>query len=198
MEARFRNVASNVAFLFVFFFLFDMLAIVVVGLARSGKDTFANYVAEKYSFKKFDFFRDVVVPLMNEQKLKVTKANASKFGNEMRKKFGMGVFGEKMAQLIKNHEKVVITGARSLEELVPIERQASKFYIVRIDASKEKRFSRRSELDPATEEEFFARDNDDIINKGLDKVLKAANFVIANNSTLDEFYKAIDELMQRI
>jgi len=175
-----------------------MLVIVVVGLARSGKDTFANYVEAKYSFKKFDFFRDVLVPLMNEQKLKVTKANAAKFGNEMRKRFGMGVFGEKMAQLIRNYDKVVITGVRSLEELVPIEKQASKFYIVRIDASNENRFSRRTELDPQTQEDFFARDKDDILHKGFDKVLKAATISIANNSTLDEFYKAIDELMQRI
>ncbi|MCD6478641.1 MAG: hypothetical protein J7L44_02015 [Candidatus Diapherotrites archaeon] len=175
-----------------------MLAIVVVGLARSGKDTFANYLVEKYSFKKFDFFNDVIVPLMKKQGLEITKANASTFGNEMRAKFGMGVFGEKMAELIKNHDKVVITGARSMEELTPIERQASRFYIVRIEAPKETRFARRTELDADTQQEFFARDENDIKNKGLGEVLKAANIVIVNNSTLAEFYKAIDELMEKI
>ncbi|MEM4598653.1 MAG: hypothetical protein QW400_03095 [Candidatus Diapherotrites archaeon] len=175
-----------------------MLIIAVVGLARSGKDTFASYLERKYGFKRFDFYSDVIVPLMKEQKIKPTKANAGKFGNSMRQKFGMGVFGAKMAQIIRGNEKVVVTGARSLEELAELEKVSEKFYIVRVEAARELRFSRRSELDPKNENEFFARDNDDLMNKGLDRVLKASELVVKNNSTISDFEKAIDELMKRI
>lgn len=175
-----------------------MLAIVVVGLARSGKDTVAKYLVERYGFKHLDFFRDVIMPMMKSHGLKITKANATSFGNEMRARYGMGVFGEKIAELMKGYEKVVVTGARSPEELVPIKAAAERFHVLRVEAPKEVRFARRTELDPNSEEEFFSRDKNDIENKGLGKVLGLADFVIVNNSTLDELYKAIDELMERI
>ncbi|MCX8189970.1 MAG: hypothetical protein N3F05_01945 [Candidatus Diapherotrites archaeon] len=175
-----------------------MLIIAVVGLARSGKDTFANYLERRYGFKRFDFYSDVIVPMMREQKIKPTKANAAKFGNSMRQKFGMGVFGQKMAQIIRGNDKVVVTGARSLEELSELEKASEKFFIIKIEASKELRFSRRSDLDPKNENDFFARDTDDLINKGLDKVLRASELVIKNNSTIADFEKAIDDIMKRI
>ncbi|MCD6247050.1 MAG: hypothetical protein J7J87_01275 [Candidatus Diapherotrites archaeon] len=175
-----------------------MLVIVVVGLARSGKDTVAKYLVEKHGFKQLDFFRDVIVPLMKSHGLEITKANAASFGNEMRAKYGMGVFGKKIAELMKGYEKVVVTGARSPEELTPIEALAERFHILRVEAPKELRFSRRTELDPQSREEFFARDKNDIENKGLGKVLELADLVIVNNSTLDELYKAIDELMEKL
>ncbi len=175
-----------------------MLALVVVGLARSGKDTVAKYLAEKHGFKHLDFFKDVIIPLLKERGLEVNKTNASTLGNEMRAKHGMGVFGEKIAELMSNADRFVITGARSPEELVPIKKKAKRCYVLRIEAPKETRFARRTELDPQTQEEFFARDENDIKNKGLGKLLESADFTIVNNSTLDELYKAIDELMKKI
>ncbi len=173
-----------------------MLVVAVVGLARSGKDTVAGFF-EKEGFVHFDFFRNVMIPLMEEQGIPATKENAYSFGNQMRAKFGMGVFGEKMAQLLKGHERVVVTGARSLEELKPLEQMASRFFIVRVEALDSKRFERRTELDPVDSKDFFTRDKDDIERKGLSNVLKAADFVIENNSTLLDLESRVKALMKR-
>ncbi len=173
-----------------------MLIVAVVGLARSGKDTVAGFL-EKEGFFRADFFRNVMVPLMEEQGIKQTKERAYAFGNQMRAKFGMGVFGEKMAQLVRGKEKVVVTGARSLEELKPLEEMASRFFIVRVEACEEKRFARRSGLDPAERADFFRRDRDDIEKKGLNEVLKAADFVVSNDSSLGELEMRVNALMKR-
>jgi len=175
-----------------------MLVVAVVGLARSGKDTVAGILAEKYGFEHFDFYRDVIVPLMKEQGLKPTKANAASFGDQMRARFGMGVFGEKMAQKLKGKERVVVTGARSLAELRSLEEVAQSFYIVRVEAPENQRFGRRSGLEPAGKEAFFSRDSDDLRRKGLGEVLRAADFFVENTGSIAELEKKLEGLMERI
>ena len=175
-----------------------MLIVAVVGLARSGKDTVAELLSQSHGFQHFDFFRDVIVPLMEKQGISASKENAVKFGNQMRAKFGMGVFGEKMAEKARGNEKVAVTGARSLEELKHLEEIAERFYIVKVSSPREQRFSRRSELDPGEEEEFFGRDADDIEKKGLEAVLKAADFSIENSGSMEELGKKLEAVMARI
>ena len=175
-----------------------MLIVAVVGLARSGKDTVAEILARKHGFSHFDFFRDVIVPLMEEQGIEPDKANAVKFGNQMRGKFGMGVFGEKMAGLVYGKGMAVVTGARSLEELGHLEKIAEKFYIVRVEARQEQRFERRSELDPKQEKDFFGRDADDLGKKGLAAVLKAADFSVGNSGSKVELEEKLGRVMERI
>lgn len=175
-----------------------MIVIAVTGLARSGKDSLAEYLVKKYGFKRFDFFADIVVPLMQEKGIQPTKANAALTGNQMREKHGKGVFGKTMAKKIRGCEKVVITGVRSMEEIPPIKENSSKFLLIGVKAQEEKRFLRRSEKDPAKKTAFFERDETDVKNKGLGKVLSHADTIIENNSTLNDFYKAIDEVMRNL
>ncbi len=175
-----------------------MKLIAVVGLARSGKDTVADMLVKKYGFEHLDFFSNVIRPLMEAQGKKALKENAARFGNEMRAKFGMGVFGEKMTQKIQGKEKVVVTGARSLEELKELEKVAEHFFILKVSAPEEMRFARRSGLDPAEEKAFFGRDKNDLEHKGLEQVLKSADFSIENHGSLMELEKAVESVMERI
>lgn len=175
-----------------------MMIIAVVGLARSGKDTLAYLLSQRFGFERFDFYRDVIVPLMQAQGIEPSKQNAARFGNEMRAKFGMGVFGKKMAEIVKGKERVVVTGARSLEELKHLEEIAQMFYIIKVEAPEQQRFERRSELDSSEKKAFFKRDLDDLQNKGLQGVLKAADFSIDNSGSLQELEERLESLMERI
>ena len=175
-----------------------MLVIAIVGLARSGKDTVAGILAQKYGFEHFDFYRDVIIPLMKEQGLKPTKTNAARFGDQMRSRFGMGVFGEKMAQKLKGKEKIVVTGARSLEELRSLEEIAQNFYIIRVEALKEQRFNRRSAFESPSEKEFFSRDSDDLRRKGFGEVLRTADYYVENTDSIAELEKRLERIMERI
>jgi len=175
-----------------------MKLIAVVGLARSGKDTVADILVKKYGFEHFDFFSNVIRPLMEVQGKKPLKENAARFGNEMRAKFGMGVFGEKMAQKIQGKKLVVVTGARSLEELKELEKVVEHFFILKVSASEEMRFARRSGLDPSEKKAFFGRDKNDLEHKGLEWVLKAADYGVENHGSLMELEEAVERVMERI
>ena len=175
-----------------------MLVVAVVGLARSGKDTVAGVLVRDYNFEHFDFFRDVIIPILKDQELKPTKANAVRVGNEMRAKFGMGVFGEKMVQKVSGLEKVVVTGARSLEELKHLEEHTSNFHIVLVEAPKKNRFSRRSEIDPPGEKAFFGRDSNDLEKKGLAQVIRVADYKIENSGSLKELAEQVRSLTEKI
>ncbi len=175
-----------------------MQIIAIVGLARSGKDTIAGIMKNRHGFWHYDFYRDVIVPLMEEQGISPSKENAVKLGNEMRAKFGMGVFGEKMVQLLKGKEKAAVTGARSMEELRRLEEAAERFYILKVSAPEKQRFSRKSALDPPSERGFFERDKNDLANKGLEEVLKAADYSIKNSGPIKELEKSVSLLMERL
>ena len=55
-----------------------MQVIALTGLPRSGKDTAAKYLAKKYGFTHFDFYRHVLVPELKTLGLKVSKENATR------------------------------------------------------------------------------------------------------------------------
>ncbi|MCX6801565.1 MAG: hypothetical protein NT067_00475 [Candidatus Diapherotrites archaeon] len=175
-----------------------MIVVAVVGLARSGKDTVAGILAKKHGFEHFDFYENVISPLMKAQGKKPNKKAAAKFGNEMRAKFGMAVFAERLLLSLKGKEKVVVTGARSLEELRTLEKEAQRFYIVKVEAPEAMRFQRRSDLDPKKEEDFFDRDKDDLENKGLTEVLRTAQFTIENAGTLKELEEKAKALAEKV
>ena len=54
-------------------------------------------------------------------------------------------------------------------------------------------------LDPETLEGFTARDERDVKNKGLGKVIEMADYTLTNNyKTTEDFYRDIDVLMHKI
>ena len=169
----------------------------VTSLARAGKDTFADYIVKKYGYKKFNM-SDVLKEELIKQGKEPTKNNMSLLGDELRKKFGEDIVMKMLFDRIIGEKKVVITGIRSLKEIVFIRTKCDYFFLVAIEANKEIRFSRRKENDPQTKKEFFARDERDIKNKGLGEVIELADYKIINNGTLEEFYKNIDKVMEEI
>ncbi|MBU2589926.1 MAG: AAA family ATPase [Nanoarchaeota archaeon] len=174
------------------------MIICLTSLARAGKDTFADYLVDKYNFTKLNL-SDVLRDELKAQGKQGTKEEMSLLGDEWRKLYGMDVVMRRTLDKAKQYDKVIITGVRSIEEYYFIKNNADEVYLIAVTADKEIRFDRRNQLDPQIKEEFFARDERDIKNKGLDKVIKAADFEVSNNySSRDDFYKSIDDLMQKM
>lgn len=173
------------------------MIICLTSLVRAGKDTFADYLVEKYGFVKLnmsDVLRDALIAENKEP----TKDNMSKLGDDWRKKFGMDIVIRKTLEKASKHDRVVITGMRSVEEVTFMKANAGELYLIAIIADREVRFERRSEADSQTEKEFFVRDERDIRNKGLDKVIAIADYEINNNfQTKEEFYREIDILLEK-
>lgn len=165
-----------------------MKLIVLTGLARSGKDTVADYLQEQHGFKKL-VFSDFLKAEVKKRGLPISKENLALVGDELRKQKGMGMVAELLWDSAKNFEKVVASGCRSVEEIEFLKKKCHNAVLVAVTADQSKRFDRKLESDPQNQTDFFARDKRDIENKGLKKVIDLADFAIENNSTLEALKK---------
>lgn len=174
-----------------------MLIIGLTGLARCGKDEAANHLVRKYGFRKF-IFSDIIIDELKKRHMNTKKDDQSLLGLKLRKEHGMDIMAKMLYKKIKGLDKVVISGFRSPEEVGYLKNKAKKFYLVKIKASPEIRFSRRSRADKQTKTGFFARDKRELKDRGFDKVLEMSDFEIENNSTLNDLCKEVDNLIKNI
>ena len=176
-----------------------MKAISFTGLARSGKDTAADHLVEKHAFQKLVMSEELAEELLKEGK-EDTKINRAHKGKDLRKKFGQDIVAKRVFEkaLQRSLEKVIFVGPRSVAEIEFFKKNIPGFKLIAIKAEKEERFERRSHKDGQTEEKFFERDRHDSTEFELEKVISMADTTIENNSTIDDFYKTIDALMQKV
>ena len=92
------------------------MIICLTSLARAGKDTFADYLVDKYGFIKLNM-SDVLRDELKAQGKEGTKEEMSLLGDEWRKLNGMDVVMKRTLEKAKQYDKVIITGVRSIEEL---------------------------------------------------------------------------------
>lgn len=170
-----------------------MLTIALTGLARSGKDTAAKHISEKYGFAWFDFSRDVLIEELKKKELAPTKENMSSIGDELRKKQGQDTLAQRLVEKIKKSgaTTVIVSGVRSPEEADYLKRHSDRFILIKLVADANKRVVRSGNAD------IEQRDERDIKNKGLAKVLDMADITLENNGTVDALYRKIDELITR-
>jgi len=157
----------------------------------------AAYLKEKYGYEIL-VFSDVLVEEAEKIGLEPTKMNLSILGDELRAAEGNAVVAKRLMKKIDKEKEYVLSGVRSPEEVYAVQNEMLDFHLVYIDTERSTRFKRRKPEDPQSEEEFFERDGRDIQNKGLGKVIEMADYTISNNSSVEEFYKKIDELVKKI
>jgi len=168
-----------------------MLIIALTGLARSGKDTAAKYISEKYGFRWFDFSRDVLAGELKNRGVALTKDNMSSIGDELRKKYGQDILAQRLVEKIKKSgaKSAVVSGVRSPQEVYYLKSHSERFLMIKLIADPNKRIRRSDNAD------ISSRDERDIKNKGLAKVLEMADATIENNGTVEDLYRKIDDLI---
>lgn len=171
----------------------------ITGLASSGKDTVAKYLKDKYNFEWLNF-SDILVDEAKKKKLEPNKMNLSKIGDEYRKKHGMGGLAIAILKKIEKskNNNFVVTGFRSPEEVDYIRNNVDNFELIEVRTNPEKRWKRKKESDPQSEEEFFERDRRDKEMKGLGKVIELTDDIIENDSTFQDLYRRVDKLKDRV
>lgn len=176
-----------------------MKAIAFTGLARSGKDTAADYLAEKYGFKKI-VLSEQAIPELEEEGKPLTKMNRSLMAERLRKEFGKEVLSKRALEKARKQgmQKAVFTGVHQIAEIGFFRENIEEFSLIAVKAEPKKRFDRRTELDAQDKKAFFERDRHDRTRFELDKVIEMADYTIENNSTINELHRSIDELMQKI
>ena len=173
------------------------MIIILTGLARSGKSFSASYLKSR-GFNSL-VFSGILAKECEKKGLKPTKMNLSLVGDELRKKLGMGALGRLILKKIKSDkEDYILDGSRSVEEIEEIKKRYPNAKLVFIDALPDIRFSRRNEKDPKDKKTFFSRDEIDIKNKGLGKVINMADIRVENNGSAEELKKKLNELVKNL
>jgi dephospho-CoA kinase len=176
----------------------DKTCIVLVGLARSGKDTVADYLKEKHGFAKL-VFSDVLVKEARKKNLPETKMVLVGIGDQMRKKYGMDAVAKKTISSVPDSaKKIVFVGARSPQEFDAVKKSFPNAVLVMVRADKEKRFERKSNSDPCDKISFFERDKIDEEKKGLLELLKKATHEIVNDGSLFELKEKTELFLKNI
>jgi len=172
-----------------------MAVVVIVGLARSGKDTVADYIAQKYGYAKYTF-SDVLKEMLEEKGIPPKKKKMIELGDMLRGQSGMDIVARLLDKKIREEDNLLLVGPRSIEEIEYFRMKFPDLKVVKVVARTNQRFQRKSELDPNEKGEFYDRDAIDLENKGFSKVIEAADYQINNFSTTDDLYKETGRIME--
>ncbi len=185
----------------------NLLLLGLTGPNAAGKGEVCKYLLTKgfYSVSLSDILREIA----KKKKKLPTRENLIKLGNQLREQYGSGILAKKLCAKIKKsrYNKIVVDSIRNVGEIKEFKKTfKNKFFLIYITAPKKLRFKfllkRAREGDPKTYKEFLEVEKKEISNKSthqqLHKCKELRDFMINNNSTLNELYKKVDEILEKI
>lgn len=174
----------------------------LTGTKASGKGVVADMLKEKgfeYSSMS-DRVREEAVDRNLED---YTVKDLQDIGDDLRKKFGLGVLAIRTLERLKDKNNCVIDGIRNLGEIEEL-RKNPDFVLIGVDAPSQIRFKRLIERgrfsDPKDYQDFLVMDQKD---KGIEsdssgqqvsKCLEEADFLIMNDDTFDVLRNKINKI----
>jgi dCMP deaminase len=177
----------------------------IIGLTgpnASGKGEAALYIKSK------GFIYYSLSNILREESIKLgiepLRKNLIKLGNELRRKRGRSFLALCAMKEIKKNKNYVIDSIRNPAEVQAF-RRMSNFILIGINAPVEMRFKRSLERkrkgDAETLEEFIKKEKEENRNSSenqqLKKCLRMADVIVANDSTIEEFRRKIDEAIKK-
>ncbi|MFN3909943.1 MAG: AAA family ATPase [Candidatus Anstonellaceae archaeon] len=180
-----------------------MVYIGIGGKNCAGKDTAALYLIKK----GFEYYSlsEVLREILIEKKIPLNRKNLILYANKLRQENGPSFLAKKVVERINNKKNGVIVSIRNLAEVNEL-RKLPDFYLLIIDSDPKTRYKRMIERnregDPKTFEDFLRFERLEEANsetgQQLKEVLKAGDFKIENNSTKEELYKKIEQILELI
>lgn len=175
----------------------------LVGMVASGKETVKQYIVKKYSAKDCKFstsLRDI----LNRATIPVSRENMQKLSTILRANFGEDLLAKAIAMDASGLDSdiVVIDGVRRFTDIEYLNKLPN-FFLVKIDADSRIRYERmvkRNENDgddKKTYEEFL-KDHEAEADRQIPEVMKTAKYSIDNNSSLEDLYKQVDEIIAKL
>lgn len=174
----------------------------LTGKNASGKGEVADYLKTK-GFTYYSL-SDALREEATEKGLEHTRDNLIKLGNELRQKHGPECLAKKINEKINENQDFVIDSIRSPFEAKELMKNKD-FLLIGIDAPIELRFKRLLERnrvgDAKTLEEFKEQEQRENVkndaNQQLDATFALSQKIIANDGSLEELHKKIDDLLNK-
>lgn len=166
-----------------------------VGMPASGKSAAASILGE--SGIKVINMGDVIREEVVRRGLEPTDINVGGVGTDLRKKEGKDIVAKRCIPKIQaaDSEFLVVDGVRSLAEINCFKQAfGSDFTLVTIDAPIEIRFARvqaRKRSDDMTDINALRVRDERELGWGMGEAIAAADIVIENMGTLEEFRKKV-------
>ncbi|MCX6781171.1 MAG: AAA family ATPase [Candidatus Magasanikbacteria bacterium] len=171
-----------------------------VGHIGCGKGVASEYLAEKYGASSYRF-STMLRDILNRLYIPTDRDNLIRISEVLRENFGEETLARVMKHDVENdaHELVCVDGIRRLADIGEL-RTLPGFVLVYVAATPEVRYKRivaRSENagdHTKTFEEFLA-DETRSTETSIDDVAREATIVIDNDTTIEDFYHKLDELV---
>jgi len=188
----------------------------IIGLTgpnASGKGEVAKYLASK-GYKIYSL-SDVLREEAKKFGLDQSRETLTEFGNQLRKKYGVGILVKKILGKIRREKKIVVDSIRNPGEIRELRKlncstgksnNRKSVFILGIDAQFKLRYQRllkRKRLgDIKTITEFIENEKKENVpnryNQQLNHCLELADKIIINDSSLDELYTKVSKIIQRL
>ena len=174
----------------------------VTGPLGAGKDTAADYLADKIGAMHVSG-GDILREMLSRLGLEPKKSALGDFGTFLRTHYGQNVITKMVEERAKDVRHLVVSGFRS--PLEAKERQEHGGIVVYIDAPNELRYERilsrkrahdAGSLDELRRLDSQERDSADPMAENLSAVKAIADIVIVNDGTLLQLHEKLDELIQ--
>ncbi len=176
----------------------------LTGRNASGKGEAADFLCSRgFSYYSLS---DVVREEASQAGLEITRENLIAAGKRLRAKHGTGFLAEEVLRRLQPGRNSVVDSFRHPDE-VKVFRTRRDFSLLAIRAAAKTRFQRikqrARENDPQTMEEFLALEEkeafgEEVAGQSLNATEALADFLVENDSTLEDLYKSLSVITQRI
>lgn len=176
-----------------------MKVLVTTGMPGSGKEEFLKICEARGA--KIVRMGDIVREKAKEFGLDLSDVSIGTLANDERKRYGMDIWAKRTIPYVGG-DLVVIDGTRGPDEIKAFKAAfGDDVIVVAIHSSANTRFERlraRGRPDqPQTREEFDHRDQRELA-WGLGQAIALADYMIVNESTLADFKKSVDKLLDSL
>lgn len=184
-----------------------MIIIGITGTLGAGKGTIVDYLQEKFHFEHFSV-RKYLTDILVSQGIEPNRDNFTTLANRLRAENNSPSFLiEKLyEEAEKSNKNCIIESIRTVGE-IKVLREKGDFYLLAVDADPKLRYERivlrKSETDRIDFETFIANeqreyDSADPNKQNLSACIKEADYVLENNTDLQNLQHQVDEIIAKI
>jgi dephospho-CoA kinase len=179
------------------------IILAIVGMPGSGKTEAGQYFLSKTNWPKV-YFGDITLDEVKKRGQEINEANERKAREDIRKDLGMGAYAILSLPKIKEfftNSSVLLESMYSWEEYLEIKKEfGDSFKILALYTSPETRIARLTNrpIRPLQRDEVISRDYSQVENLHMTGPVAMADYTIINEGSMEDLYKKIDKIIEKL
>ncbi|WP_287960093.1 AAA family ATPase [Acidiplasma sp.] len=173
--------------------------LIITGMPGAGKDEFVK-VARSMGFVDVHM-GNTVKKYALKNNIKQDDSSIGKYASAERERFGMDIWAKRTAEDIREPDITIVDGLRNCEELEYFKNHFDNIIVIAVFANESERLERilkRDREDDVKSQEGLRKRDSRELSWGIGKVISLADYMIVNDSTLDEYHKNVRILLNDI